>query len=198
MRKLAIALISWGPLGVFLLAVLDSAGIPLPTGVDLAIVTLATVNPATAYLTALIATAGSAAGSMILFWIARKGGEAYLERHSLSPRGKKFRIWFQRYGLLTVFIPALLPIPLPMKLFVISAGALGVRAHSFLIVVMLARIPRYFGLAYLGSSMSENPMVFLRAHVLHLTAFALALFVFLMLLVKVSDRFRKTVIKLDQ
>ncbi len=177
---------------MFLLAVLDSAGIPLPTGVDLALVAIATVEPKRAYLTAFIATTGSAIGCMILFYLARKGGELYLDKHSLTPRGRRFRRWFQHYGLLTVFIPALVPFPpLPTKLFVICAGALGVRPHSFLLVVLLARVPRYFGLAYLGSSMSEDPIVWLREHALQLAAFELGLFVFLMLLIKIKDRLRK-------
>ena len=192
MERLAATLVAWGPLGVFLLAILDSAGIPLPTAVDFTLVTIAAVDPKRAYLTAFIATVGSGIGCMILFYLARKGGELYLDKHSLTPRGRRFRRWFQHYGLLTVFIPALVPVPpLPTKLFVICAGALGVRPHSFLLAVMLARVPRYFGLAYLGTSMSENPMVWLREHALQLAAFEVGLFVFLLLLIKIKDRIRK-------
>ena len=59
--------------------------------------------------------------------------------------------WFHRYGLLTVFIPALTPIvPLPLKVFVISAGALRAPFVKFLAVIVVARVIRYFGEVYLG------------------------------------------------
>jgi hypothetical protein len=74
------------------------------------------------------AIAGSLLGMMFLFWLARKGGEKYLDKHASGPRAMRFRRWFDRYGLVTVFIPALVPlVPLPMKVFVLSAGALGVK-----------------------------------------------------------------------
>jgi membrane protein DedA with SNARE-associated domain len=190
MHKLVTRLLAAGPPGVFLLAVLDSAGIPLPGGVDALLVVVSAASPRVAYTSAILAVAGSLIGSMILFWLARKGGELYLERHTLSARGQRFRRWFQHYGLLTVFIPALLPIPLPLKIFVISAGALAVPPLRFLLVVALARVPRYLGLAYLGSQLGVDAMTYLRSHVWHLLAFALALFAFLYLLVILADRRR--------
>ena len=59
-------------------------------------------------LCAALAVAGSLAGSMLLFFLARRGGEAYLKRHTMSARGARFQRWFQHYGLITVFIPAIL------------------------------------------------------------------------------------------
>ena len=77
-----------------------------------------------------LACAGSVIGSMILFFIARKGVKDYLDRHTMSGRGALFHEWFMHYGLLTVFVPALSPVPTPMKLFVICAGAMGCAAGS--------------------------------------------------------------------
>lgn len=165
-----------GPAGAFLLAVLDSAGIPLPTGVDLMLILTAITNPDLGWTTAALAIIGSAIGCMILFFIARKGGKAYLERHTGSPRAVRFRRWFERYGLLTVFIPVMVPIPLPVKVFVLSAGALGVRPRSFLFTVLAGRIPRYLGLAYLGIALGNNSLAWLKAHTPHLAAVAIALF----------------------
>jgi membrane protein DedA with SNARE-associated domain len=183
-KTIAGTLQAWGPFGVLLLAALDSAGIPLPGGVDALIVLVAINSPAQAFLTATLAVAGSLAGCMFLFWIARKGGQIYLDKHASSSRAMRFRLWFQQYGLLTVFIPALLPIPLPVKVFVLSAGALGTRPSQFLMVVLAARIPRYFGLAWLGARLGEESMPWLYAHKWHLTAFAVALFAVLYLMVR--------------
>lgn len=188
LKKLAAFLTSWGLIGLFLLAILDSAGAPLPVAVDALIVATAAVNPASAYLGALVAVVGSAIGCMFLFSVARKGGKAYLDRVTASGRPAKFRAWFQMYGLITIFIPALVPIPLPLKVFVLSAGALGVKPVTFLLVVMSARIPRYFGLAWLGSHMGNDTLPWLKAHALSLTISAAVMAGILAIMVKWNAR----------
>ena len=81
---------------------------------------------------AALALAGSLIGCFILFYIARRGGEVYMAKYTSSGRGARFKTWFQHYGLLTIFIPALVPIPMPLKVFVICAGALASpRGHTF-------------------------------------------------------------------
>lgn len=175
MKKIAAILTSWGAPGLFLLATLDSAGVPLPAAVDALLVATAIINPSAAYLSALFAVVGSAMGSLFLFYLAQKGGQAYLNRVIATEGGAKFRVWFQTYGLITVFIPALLPIPLPLKMFVISAGAMGVSPLKYMAVVLAARIPRYFGLAWLGAQYGADTMPWIKSHVWHLLLFALFL-----------------------
>jgi membrane protein DedA with SNARE-associated domain len=184
-------LLAWGPFGVFLLAILDSAGIPLPGGVDALLVALGYQDPSVAFLAAALAVAGSAVGSLILFYLARRGGEAYLSRHTVSRRSQRFLRWFQDYGLLTIFIPALLPIPLPLKVFVIAAGAAGISPWVFLVVITVARVPRYFGLAYLGSQLGPSAWPWLKSNVGYLMLLAVALFVGLYLLIKLTGSRRR-------
>src|SRR5947209_15560499 len=136
-----------GPAGVFVLATLDSAGIPVISGVDALLVWVAVTSPQYAYAAAGMAVLGSIIGSLILLFIARKGGEAYLDRYTAKPRGARLRSWFLEFGLLTIFVPALIPIPMPLKIFILSAGALGVSPLVFTLLLLAARIPRYFGLA---------------------------------------------------
>lgn len=155
---------------------------------DLLLVSISVLDPTKAYLAATLAVIGSLVGNMVLFYVARKGGRAYLERKASSERARKLRRWFLRYGLLTVFIPALVPIPLPTKVFVLSAGALGVSPLSFGLTILIARIPRYFGMAWLGAKVGEQSVDYLRAHVWELVAFAAVLFAFLYLLIKLRDR----------
>ncbi|HUQ95822.1 MAG TPA: VTT domain-containing protein [Bryobacteraceae bacterium] len=181
-------LTSWGPFGVFFLAILDSAGVPLPAAVDALLVATAAIKPEGAYVDALMAIAGSTIGSMILYYLGRKGGEAYLERATQTPRANALRIWFQSYGLITVFVPALLPIPLPLKVFVLCAGAFGVKPLTFLGVLLAARVPRYLGLAWLGSQLGHGTMGWLKANVWFLLAAAFVLALVLSLGVKVLTR----------
>ncbi len=187
LQSLASLLLSWGPWGILLLAIIDSAGIPIPGGVDALVVLIASQSARSGYISAALAAVGSTAGSFVLYYLARKGGEAYLHDKTQHGWGKRFRHWFLHYGLLTVFIPALLPIPLPMKIPVLCAGALGVRRRSFLLVVFAARIPRYFGLAYLGAEMGNYPLLYLRSHIWLLLGAAIGLFLFLLTLIKIKD-----------
>jgi membrane protein YqaA with SNARE-associated domain len=133
-------------------------------GVDVLLVTIAVMNPAQAYLATLCAIAGSLAGSLILFAIARKGGEVLLEKYISHGRGKKLHDWFERYGLVTVFVPAISPLPMPMKIPVFCAGALEVHWSYFIAIVLLARIIRYAALASLGAHFGTETFSYLKHH----------------------------------
>lgn len=189
MNRFFAALTGLGPLGVFAVATLDSAGIPLPMGVDALLVTVAILSPPQAYLGALLATAGSAAGNTLLYCLARRGGEGYLRRQTESPRARRFSQWFQRYGLITVFVPTIVPVvPLPLKVFVLTAGATRVSFRAFLATIVAGRIPRFLGLAYLGAQVGENSFEWLKGHSPHLAAAAGGLLVVLWVLVKLAER----------
>jgi membrane protein YqaA with SNARE-associated domain len=175
---------------LFVVALLDSAGIPLPTGVDALLIALSAVQPSLAYRAIIVATVGSTIGCLFLFYVARKGGQRYLDKHTQTGKARQLREWFQRYGLVTVFVSVLSPIPIPTKVFVLSAGALGVRPLSFLLAVVAGRIPRYIGLAYLGSQLGTHSTAWLREHVWHLAGIALVLVVALFLLARYATRQR--------
>ncbi len=188
MRNLIATLIGWGPVGVLLLSAMDSAGIPLPGGVDALLLVVAARRPDLAWLAAAAAVIGSIMGTWLLYTLARKGGQAYLEKHALHRRGRLLQEWFRRYGLVTVFVPALLPIPMPMKIPVVCTAVFGVRKRVFLGVVAGARIPRYFGLAWLGRQFGDNAGGWLKANAWPIVAFAAALFICLYLLARFNDR----------
>ena len=142
---------------------------------DLLVVGVAAADHGAAWMAAGMAVLGSLVGSYVLFYIARKGGEAYLARYTSEGRGLRFKHWFERYGLVTVFVPAAVPIPLPMKVFVLSAGAMEVSPAWFGIVLLAARIPRYFIIAWLGTRLGPQTLPFLKAHVGALVLIAVAL-----------------------
>ncbi len=111
----------------------------------------------------------------MLYGIARKGGEPFLAKHLATRQGRKLHSWFEQYGLITVFIPAVSPLPLPMKIPVFCAGALEVRWTYFAGVVAAARAIRYFALAFLGMRYGNETFAFLRQHILGIGVIALAL-----------------------
>jgi membrane protein YqaA with SNARE-associated domain len=191
MKHFIQVLVSWGPLGVFVLSLVESLGIPNPSGTDALLLLVCIERPSAAVLCAVLATAGSLIGSVIFYEVMRRGGDKFLLRYTLSPRGQRFRAWAQRYGMVTVFISALLPIPiLPLKVFAACACAMGVSRTRFMLVIAAARIPRYAALAYLGAKLGENSAAWIKGHTLHMVALAIGLFGVLYLLLKWNDRTR--------
>ncbi|MEX2261555.1 MAG: VTT domain-containing protein [Bryobacteraceae bacterium] len=186
--KLITILTAWGPLGLFVIAFVDNAGVPMPQGIDVLLIFLASQNAARAYYYAALAVLASISGSLVLFLLARKGGEVFLDRRAPPEKTRWFRAWFQRYGLLTIFIPALIPLPLPLKVFVISAGALKFPTTRFLAALTAGRLPRYFGVAYLGARMGADSWTWLLEHAAEMALFALALFLFCYSLIQYFNR----------
>jgi membrane protein YqaA with SNARE-associated domain len=157
---------------------------------DALLILIAVKAPHEALLAAAMAVIGSLGGNVLLYLAARKGGRRFLAQSQQPGKAHKFRLWFERYGLITIFIPCLLPIPMPLKLFVASAGALGTKMRSFLAVVALARIFRFGVDAWLGVVVGESSAGFLKAHSWYFLAAAVGLFVALYLLVRLNDHWR--------
>lgn len=183
-------LISYGIWGLLLLSFLDSAGIPVPGGLDALLIFLSAKTPGYAYLGASVAVAGSMVGNVLLFMAARKGRRWTRKEEEVLAEGDpgKFELWFRRYGMITIFVPAVVPvIPLPLKVFVISAGAMRTRVSSFVTVILLARAVRYFGEAYLGIRLGQESMGWFKAHVWHMTGVALAFCVGVAVIIRWRD-----------
>lgn len=175
---------------MLVLALLDSLGVPLPGAMDLVVVSVAWSAPHLAWLTALLAVIGSIAGNVGLFLISRYGGRRFVKPPEPGDP-QKFRRWFHRYGLVTVFVPALLPFPpLPLKVFVLSAGVLHTPLKRFALVVLAARILRYGGEAYLGVKLGENGLAFLQQNAWTLVGGTIALGLVLLAVIKWNDRRR--------
>ncbi|MBA3242713.1 MAG: VTT domain-containing protein [Acidobacteria bacterium] len=136
-------LIAFGPLGLFAIALLDSALIPLPGGPDAVMILLSTQRPAWMPFYALAATAGSVVGCVILYYISRRAGRRALERF---PPRKQARVkeLVDRYDVLSVLVASVLPPPFPFKLFVITAGVFRLSVLRFTLAVAAGRAFRFF------------------------------------------------------
>src|SRR5262249_13894400 len=99
---------------------------------------LSSRHPARMPYFALMATAGSLAGCLCVYWLARKGGEAYYRKKQGHPPGRIRRL-VQRYPLASVFFPAIAPFPVPFKPFVIAQGVFQVPMPAFLVGTLLGR-----------------------------------------------------------
>jgi len=175
LHTLSDALVRFGPAGIFLLAVLDSACVPLPAAMDILLMFVAFKSPNRAYLTAAMAVVGSLGGNVTLFLLSRHGVRRFIKPPQPGKPGR-FREWFDRYGLVTVFIPSLLPIPpLPLKAFVVSAGVLRTPLGQFVAVILISRVIRYFGEAYLGIHLGLGAQSYLKHNAWALTGVAVGL-----------------------
>ena len=89
MKEFLASLASWGPTGLFLAAMLDGAGVPVPSGVDVLIVFLTTQLPQQVYWLAAVAVLGSVAGNLFLFALAHRGGQMFLAKRTKSKRSHR-------------------------------------------------------------------------------------------------------------
>jgi membrane protein YqaA with SNARE-associated domain len=132
-----------GSPGMFLVAFCDSSFLSLPEINDILIVTSAAADPSSAWLNVLMTTLGSVAGCTVLWELGRRGGEAFLVKRFGTHRVDQVRTAFQRYDILALAVPAILPPPMPFKIFVLSAGVFGFRYRRFFTTLMVARGLRY-------------------------------------------------------
>jgi membrane protein YqaA with SNARE-associated domain len=140
-----------GALGVFSVAVVDSSVIPLPLpgSTDLLLLWLV-ANRGDPWLLAMSAIAGSLLGGYTTWLAGRRGGEAALRHYVPARLLRRIVGWVEHHPVLTVFLPALLPPPIPLLPFALASGALGVTRNRFLVVYGTARGIRYSFIAWLG------------------------------------------------
>ena len=166
LSNLASWLTTLGPYGLLLLSFLDSAMIPMPQGVDALLIAQAIAEPSNAYFGAGMAALGSLAGSLVLYSVARRGGRAVLERKASTAGVDKIRRQIEKFDALVLLLPTMIPLPLPMKLFVMAAGVFEMKLWRFISVILVARIVRYFGEAYIAIRYREETTAFLKENAL--------------------------------
>ena len=138
-----------GP-GLFVIAFLDSSFISLPQINDILVVLMVTKNKPWMVYYAVMATLGSIAGCYVIYYLAEKGGEAFVRKRLHHGHIERALGLYKRHGLLALMVPALLPPPAPFKLFVLLAGVAGVPPVKFVTAIGLARGLRYLVLGILA------------------------------------------------
>jgi membrane protein YqaA with SNARE-associated domain len=148
---------------------------------DLLLIELSIEHPARMPLYALMAATGSVLGCVLLYFIARKGGEAFFHRKA-GQRGAAIRHWVEENGFVGMLLAALLPPPTPFKIFVFAAGVFEVPLWSYTAAITLARTIRYFSIGYLAIRYGNDALPYLKSHKLEATV-VIVLFVLLSYLV---------------
>src|SRR6185312_5987052 len=135
------ALKTLGAWGVFIISILDSAAFGVP--MDPLIAGYVYADPHKAWLYCLAGALGSAAGSLVPYYLGRAGGELVLLKRISEARLQRIRDRFAKQEFLALMVPATLPPPTPFKLFVFSAGVFEMRVVNFLLAITCGRLIRY-------------------------------------------------------
>jgi len=150
---------SAGELGVFLLMVLESACIPVPSE---AIMLFAGFSVSEGEMTLFGIVAAGVLGNLVGSWIAYAVG--YYGRLDLLEKNKLIHIspkhlkwaddWFARYGNATVFFSRMLPI---IRTFIsLPAGVAKMPFWRFSAYTLLGSIPWVLMLAIVGEKVGDN------------------------------------------
>lgn len=147
---------------MFLIGALDSSLLSLPEINDYLVVARCFKYPSAAFYFPLFAAGGSVLGCFFLYTIMRRGGQALLRKRFRPESIARVERAYARFGFLAIAIPAILPPPLPFKIFVATAGTLEYPRWKFLLTVMLARSFRYYVEGILAVFYGKRVLLFLK------------------------------------
>src|ERR1700742_484739 len=145
-----------GGIGLVLLGFADNSVIPMPGSMDALTIILSAHQKAWWPYYAVMATIGGMVGGYATYALGAKGGESALEKKLSKKKAERIQNIFQQYGFFSLFVPALLPPPVPFSPFLLVAGVMKYSKRNFFIAVGSARAIRYGLLAWLGSIYSRQ------------------------------------------
>ena len=147
--KFGIYFMAFGAPGLFVLCLLDSTIVPLPSFADLLLISLSMANPRWMPVYVLLAVLGSTIGCLILYYISLRAGSRALSKFSPAKQ-KRVKDLIDRYDVLSVLVASLMPPPFPFKLFVISAGVFRFSVIRFTVAIFAGRLFRFLLEGYLA------------------------------------------------
>lgn len=136
-----------GVWGVFVISAIDAAFLGLP--MDVVVATYVYQDRVRFLLYVFMASAGSALGSVVIYFIGYKGGEELLRKRISPERFEKFHQAFDKHPFWSLMFPAMLPPPTPFKLFVLAAAVSEMQFGHFLMAIFSGRCVRFLILAIL-------------------------------------------------
>jgi len=147
---------------MIIIGALDSSLLSLPEINDYLVVGRCFRQPHAVFYFPLFAATGSVLGCLLLYTIMRRGGQAVLRKRFSVESIQKVERAYARFGFLAIAVPAILPPPLPFKIFVATAGTLEYPRWKFVLTVMLARSLRYYVEGILAVFYGRRVLLFFR------------------------------------
>ena len=133
--------------GVFVIAFADSALLGMP--VDAIVATYVYQDHKRLLFYVLMASLGSALGSIPLYLIGYAGGEALLRKRISEERFQRIHRSFEQHEFWALMFPGMLPPPTPFKIFVLAAAVFEMRFRDFFAAVFAGRFVRFLVLSLL-------------------------------------------------
>jgi membrane protein YqaA with SNARE-associated domain len=137
-----------GAWGVFAIAAIDSAALGMP--LDAVVGGYVFLQPHRFWLYVLMASSGSALGSLIVYAIGYEMGELILEKRMGPEKFARVRARFEKHEFLALAVPSILPPPFPFKLFALSAAVFEMHWTRYLFAIFAGRVVRFLILSALA------------------------------------------------
>ena len=147
---------------MIVIGALDSSLLSLPEINDYLVVGRCIKEHHAVFYFPFFAAIGSVLGCLLLYTIMRRGGQAVLRKRFSVESIQKVERAYARFGFLAIAVPAILPPPLPFKIFVATAGTLEYPRWRFLVTVLLARSLRYYVEGILAVFYGRRVLIFFR------------------------------------
>jgi membrane protein DedA with SNARE-associated domain len=159
-------IVRYGYLAIFVLMLLESACIPIPSEVTMlfggALCSsgfVAAGQELDLLWVVMAGTAGNVVGSWLAYWAGAVGGRPLVDRFGryllIRPHEvDQAQAWFERRGELTVFGSRLVPV---VRTFIsLPAGVAHMNVVKFTLYTVLGCLPWTFALAWIGYLLGEN------------------------------------------
>jgi membrane protein YqaA with SNARE-associated domain len=144
-----------GMWGVFVAAFADSALLGMP--VDAIVATYVYQDRKRFLFYVVMASLGSALGSIPLYIIGYLGGEKVLRKRISEERFQKIHQSFDQHEFWALMFPGMLPPPMPFKIFVLGAAVFEMQFSHFLAAIFLGRFVRFLLLS--GLTLYFGPQI---------------------------------------
>jgi membrane protein YqaA with SNARE-associated domain len=142
----AVLMATLKPLGIWGLgglAFIDSGLVPLPTTMDGVVIGYVAANHGKFLLYCLVAAFTSAIGSLIPYYVGRAGGELFLLKRINRGRYERMRDRFENQEFMAIMVPAMMPPPMPIKLFEFAAGVFEMKPLPFLAAIFCGKFIQF-------------------------------------------------------
>jgi membrane protein YqaA with SNARE-associated domain len=133
--------------GVFAIAFADSALLGMP--VDAIVAAYVYQDRRRLLFYVVMASLGSALGSIPLYIIGYLGGEKVLRKRISEERFLRIHRSFEKHEFWALMFPGMLPPPMPFKIFVLGAAVFEMRFRDFLAAIFAGRFVRFLTLSLL-------------------------------------------------
>ena len=178
-----------GP-AMILIGAIDSSLLSLPEVNDYLVVARCYTHPRAVFFFPMFAAIGSVLGCSLLYTILSRGGRAVLHRRFKVEHIERVEHAYARFGILALAVPALLPPPMPFKIFVATAGALQFPRRKFLLTIMVARSLRYYAEGTLAVFYGERVLRFSKDNGIVIISAVTCLFVIALAIYLLSSKGR--------